>query len=76
MFDPRIQVDDALRKTLELIDAAKERIQARPVPPEDVLKKLEREFIIETVYHANRIEGSLLTREETERVLSTPEVRP
>lgn len=69
-------IDADLRAKLERIDAAKDRIRSHPVPPEYILKKLEKEFIVETVYHANRIEGSLLTREETELALSTPESRP
>jgi hypothetical protein len=69
VYDPKVQITPELRKTLEAIDASKERIQARPVPSEEVLEKLEREFIIDTVYHGARIEGSQLTRDETERVL-------
>lgn len=73
MFNPQIPVTEELRRTLEAIDACKDRIHARPAPPEEVLQRLEREFIVDTVYHATRIEGSLLTREETEETLYPPE---
>lgn len=75
MLNPRIEVTDELRRTIQEIDATRERIQARQAPPEEVLEKLEREFIVDTVYHATQIEGSQLTREETERALY-PESKP
>lgn len=69
MHTPKIVVTDELKRTLEAIDACKERIHAEPAPPEEVLQRLEKEFIVDTVYHATRIEGSMLTKAETEKTL-------
>lgn len=69
MLNPRIRLTEELRRALEEIDACRERIHARPAPTEWALQELEREFMVDAVYHSLRIEGGRLTREETERIL-------
>jgi uncharacterized protein (DUF927 family) len=64
-----IEITPELRRSLEAIDACKVRINAGPLPPDEVLQQLEREFVIDSVYHATRLAGGTLTCKETEKIL-------
>jgi hypothetical protein len=54
---PKVTITAELADTLHLVDEAKARIEAKPVPDENTLRRREAEFIEETVYHGMRLDA-------------------
>ncbi len=60
-----------LQPLLDRIEDAHRRLSSMPILP-DVAIKLEREFLVDSVYGTNTIENGGLTEEETAAVLDAP----
>lgn len=69
MYEPEFEITPELAKRFQTIDSIRDSINKGPRLSEDILQKLEQEFIAETVYFSTKIEGSTLTPEETRTVL-------
>lgn len=69
----RVQLSPEVIQNLKSIDAKKADIDKAPMPSPEELEQLERDFILDTVYYGNKLDGSDLSREDTERVLAKAE---
>lgn len=65
----RVSLSREVRDTLRAIDETKSQIAALPKPSKEVLDQMKKDFVVETVYYANKLAGSELSEEDTKRAL-------
>lgn len=64
-----VEATPEIRATLRRIDEARDRILSQPVPEPEILERLERDFMVDAVYHGMRLSGGQMTREQIAAVL-------